>query len=251
MRIIYCGYGRAALECLYQLILNFDVKTSDIMVFTHNSPENKDFIDHLKNNKFTVSFDNINSSNSKIKDFCPDYLLSVYYRFIVNHTILSMVDNKAMNLHPSLLPAYRGTKSSVWALLNNEKYTGGSFHYMDDNIDTGNIILQKKIIILDNDTAYSIYHKIVSLFVVNFQIAFNLMINGYEGKKQHGEYSYFPRELPFGGKLELDKISFEEASRFIKAMFFPPYKGAVFKISNGLEVEINSIPELLNYMDKK
>ena len=47
-----------------------------------------------------------------------------------------------MNLHPSLLPKYKGSKSSVWALLNNEKQTGISFHLMTSDVDNGNIILQ-------------------------------------------------------------------------------------------------------------
>ena len=57
-----------------------------------------------------------------------------------------------MNSHPSLLPLYRGVKSSVWAILNGEKYTGISYHFMNDNIDDGKLILKRYI--SAEDTAF-------------------------------------------------------------------------------------------------
>ena len=44
MKVVYCGYGRAALECLYQLMCNFDVKASNLIVFTYDLESNKEFI---------------------------------------------------------------------------------------------------------------------------------------------------------------------------------------------------------------
>ena len=248
MRIIFCGYGRAALECLYQLTGNYDIKPSDIMVFTYDTSENEEFVNHLKVNNIRLTYDNVNSSLDLIREFCPDCVLSVYYRHILSIDILNIVNNKAMNLHPSLLPAYKGAKSSVWAILNNEKYTGVSFHYMDSGIDTGRIILQKEITIKEEDTAYSLYHKLIGVFSSNFCEAFDLLMADYNGMEQKGLSSYFSRKLPYGGEMEIKDLNLEDAWRFVRAMYFPPYKGAVFILKDGSKVEINSIESLHHYM---
>ena len=249
MKIVFCGYGRAALECFYQLTGSYDVKSSDIMVFTHDTSENEEFVKHLKVNNIRLAYDNINNSLDLIREFHPDYLLSVYYRHIVSIDILNIVNHKAMNLHPSLLPAYKGTKSSVWAILNNEKYTGVSFHYMDSSIDTGRIILKKKITIRKEDTAYSLYHKLISVFSSNFCKAFNLLIDDYDGMEQKGASSYYSRKLPYNGEIKIKDLNIESACRFVRAMYFPPYKGAVFILKDGSKVEVNSIENLHHYIE--
>ncbi len=250
MKIIYCGFGRAGLECYYQLMANFEVSNDDVMVFTHDSDENREFIHHLKINRIKYFFDSVNNHYDKLLEFQPDYLLSVYYRYIIKSEILSLTSYKAMNLHPSLLPAYRGTKSSVWALLNNEKATGASFHYINEKIDDGNIILQIKINILPTDTAFSLYNKLISIFVMHFKDAFFKVINHDEGTKQKGKVSYYKRELPFNGIKIFDEISYQEGMQFVKAMYFPPFKGAVFITKEMKEIEINTIEDLDQYKDK-
>jgi len=218
------------------------------MVFTHDTSENEGFVKHLKINNIRLTYKNVNSSLDLIREFCPDCLLSIYYRYIVSVDILNIVNHKAMNLHPSLLPAYKGTKSSVWAILNNEKYTGVSFHYMDTGIDTGRIILQKKIAIKEEDTAYSLYHKLIGVFSSNFCQAYDLLMAGYNGVEQKGLSSYYSRKLPYEGKMEIKDLKFDDAWRFVRAMYFPPYKGAVFILKDGSNVEIDSIESLCHYL---
>jgi len=247
MKIVFCGFGRAGLECFYQLINSLNVELENIVVFTHEAEENSEFITHLNNNNVTYFLDSVNKHYEYLYDFKVDLLLSVYYRFIIKSEILKLVKYKAMNLHPSLLPAYRGTKSSVWALLNKEKETGISFHYITEEVDDGNIILQKKIDILDNDTAYSLYNKLISVFIQNFPEALHRLLNNYVGKKQIGKVSYHKRELPFNGEKIFNEITYSEAKQFVKAMYFPPYKGAFFSSRNHEKVEVKTVKELDNY----
>ena len=54
MKIVYCGFGRAGLECLYQIINSMDLEISDIIVFTHDVDENREFISHLENNNINI-----------------------------------------------------------------------------------------------------------------------------------------------------------------------------------------------------
>ena len=65
------------------------------------------------------------------------------------------------NLHASLLPQYRGAAPINWALINGESETGVTTFYIDDKIDTGAIILQSKVSILEDDTAGSLHDKLM------------------------------------------------------------------------------------------
>jgi methionyl-tRNA formyltransferase len=152
-----------------------------------------------------------------------------------------------MNLHPSLLPAYRGAKSSVWALLNGERETGITFHYITELVDEGNIIFQEKIDILETDTAFSLYNKLISLFIYNFTNALTMLISNYSGEVQKGVASYYKRKLPFSGKKHFEKTTYDEAKKFVKAMYFPPYKGASFSSDKHETVEVKTIKDLKKY----
>jgi methionyl-tRNA formyltransferase len=247
MKIVYCGFGRAGLECFYQLVNSLNIEMCNVMVFTHDVEENREFITHLKNNNIVYFFDSINNRYEDLIGFKPYLLLSVYYRFIIKSEVLKLVNYRAMNLHPSILPAYRGTKSSVWTLINDEKETGISFHYITEVVDDGKIILQEKIDILETDTAYSLYNKLISLFVKNFPEALSRLINNDEGETQKGKVTYYKRELPFNGEKDFSTTTYEEAKRFVKAMYFPPYKGAFFSSIDHEKVEIRTVQELDSY----
>lgn len=247
MKIIYCCYGRAGIECFYQIVNTLNIKFDDIIVFTHDTNDNKDLISHLKHNKIKFFFDNINKKHRSLLKFNGDFLISVYYRYIINPKILKLINYKAMNLHPSLLPAYRGTKSSVWALINNEKMTGITFHYINKKIDEGKIILQKKIKIYEHDTAYSLYHKLISLFTKNFDKALIRLIKNYKGKKQKGKVSYYKRKLPFKGIRNFNEITYDEGKQFVKAMYFPGYDGALFKYKNLKKIQIRNVEDLKKF----
>lgn len=246
MKVVFCGFGRAGKECLMQLLLHAQIEASNILVYTHDTEENKDFVSFLHNLNITFKVSHINKDTAAIDHFKPDFLLSVYYRYIISDEILAKVSFRAMNLHPSLLPDYRGCFSSVWAILNGEKRTGVSFHYITSEIDGGNIILQKELPISKGDTAYSLYHKLISLFVQYFLEACNLLFSGNSGLKQleTGRRRYYSRELPFNGMLKASETEYDLAVRFFKAMYFPPFPNAVFEFEDLGSIEIKDIQQL-------
>lgn len=245
MKIIFCGFGRAGKECLLQLLISTK-KIEGIYVFTHNAPENNDFIEFLDSVKVEFTYTSINNCFDEINESGYTHLLSVYYRYIISDSILGVVKNKAMNLHPSLLPDYKGTFSSVWAILNAEKETGVSFHYMTSGVDEGNIILQQKLEIKPWDTAYSLYNKLISLFVKYFDEAFDLFIGEYTGAIQATAGSYYKRVLPYNGIVDASEVSFEFAKRFVRAMYFPPFPNAKIMIDDTV-IEIDSIDRLFEF----
>jgi methionyl-tRNA formyltransferase len=94
----------------------------------------------------------------KIKKFKPDFLIVVAFRMLPK-VIWSIPNLGTINLHASLLPNYRGAAPINWALINGEKYTGVTTFFIDDKIDTGDILLQKRIKINKSDNTV-IYHSI-------------------------------------------------------------------------------------------
>ena len=78
----------------------------------------------------------------------------------------------------------------------------------------------------------------------------DVVIDGYNGTEQLGLASYFSRNLPYNGKLNINEVSFEEALQFVKALYFPPYRGAIFVIDKNEEVEVKSIDDLIKIKEK-
>ena len=89
----------------------------------------------------------INSEYSlgKIKNLKPDLLISITGNQIFRKPLLDIPPLGTLNLHTALLPKYRGLMPSFWALKNEEKETGVSVFFVDEGIDSGPIIVQKKI----------------------------------------------------------------------------------------------------------
>ena len=80
---------------------------------------------------------------------------------ILSKDFIKKFNKKILNIHPSLLPKYKGLNTYQRALNNEEKYSGCSVHLVTSKIDSGKIILQKKVKINKNDTAKSLAKKIL------------------------------------------------------------------------------------------
>ena len=80
----------------------------------------------------------------KIKSINPDIIVVVAFRMIPK-SIWQIPKYGTINLHASLLPNYRGSAPINWAIINNENFTGVTTFFIDDKIDTGDILLQEKI----------------------------------------------------------------------------------------------------------
>ena len=96
---------------------------------------------------------------SKIKSLTPDLIIVVAFRMIPK-VIWEIPVSGSINLHASLLPNYRGAAPINWVIINNEKHTGVTTFYINDVIDSGDILLQKKVYIPKNETAGSLQEKL-------------------------------------------------------------------------------------------
>ena len=88
----------------------------------------------------------------KIRHFNPDLIFVHSYSMLLRPDILTIPKYGAVNIHYALLPKYRGANPVQWAMINGELETGVTMHYMDEGIDSGDIIAQRHVPIYINDT---------------------------------------------------------------------------------------------------
>ena len=80
---------------------------------------------------------------------------------ILTYSFIKSFKGKILNIHPSLLPQYKGLNTHQRAIDNNEKFAGCTVHYVNSKLDSGKIILQKKVKILKNDTSNKLSKKVL------------------------------------------------------------------------------------------
>jgi len=88
-----------------------------------------------------------------------DLLISHAFMRILPKTLFSAPKYGSINIHPSLLPKYRGPSPTEWVISKGEKVTGLTCHYIDEGIDTGDIIYQLDVPVEPNDTVGSIIER--------------------------------------------------------------------------------------------
>jgi len=130
-----------------------------IPVFTPRSPNDPEFVARL------ASFD-------------ADVFLSVWYRRILGENVLALPRIAALNLHGSLLPLYRGRAPVNWVLVNGETRTGVTLHHMTVEADAGDIVAQEPIDIHPDDTALSLYGRVVKAGVDLLLRAYPSVLDG-------------------------------------------------------------------------
>ena len=109
----------------------------------------------------------LNLNNSKylklIYNLEIDLIITIGFNQIIKKNLIEMPKYGCINVHPSLLPKFRGKSPVFWAFALGEVETGVTIHYIFEGMDTGDIILQKKIEITSSDTLHTLNYKILKL----------------------------------------------------------------------------------------
>ncbi len=99
----------------------------------------------------------------KIIDLKPDIIVVAAYGQILSREVLDAPKYGCINVHASLLPRYRGAAPIQWSIINGDEETGITIMKMDEGLDTGDIILQERIRISEDDTADSLFDRLAVL----------------------------------------------------------------------------------------
>lgn len=96
-----------------------------------------------------------------LKEKDVDLIILAGYMRMVGSSLLSAYSNRIINIHPSLLPSFPGLHGQKQALDYGVKITGATVHFVDEGCDTGPIILQAEVKVLENDTEESLSKRIL------------------------------------------------------------------------------------------
>ena len=98
---------------------------------------------------------------SELKKNKINFICLAGFMKIISKNFIKNFKGKILNIHPSLLPKYKGIDTHKRAIENNEKFSGCTVHYVTSKLDSGKIILQKKVRIKKNETQKSLAKKIL------------------------------------------------------------------------------------------
>jgi methionyl-tRNA formyltransferase len=158
---------------------------------------------------------NINSEDAivAISKDNPDLIVSLSASQIFSKKVIDLAQWAAINVHNAPLPKYQGLMPSFWVLLNGEKETATTVHLLDEKIDTGDIVLQKKTSISDDETLDSLIKKTKLLTVGTLLETFELF------KKYEGVPPTIPNKIEeatyFGFPTKADIKKFRQSGRKI------------------------------------
>lgn len=237
MKVIAFAYhnmGIAGLEALARH--GYDIAA----VFTHEDDLQEncwfDSVKEWANRRdlpvYTTEEINSPSWIEKISELKPDIIFSFYYRKMINSKILDIPKHGAFNLHGSLLPSYRGRCPANWVIINGEKLTGVTLHYMIEKPDAGDIVGQKEVPIDFTDTAKTLYGKLC--------LAATTLLNDLLPRMKNGDIprsnqnlaagSYYGGRKPEDGRIDWNK-SATDIYNLVRGVT-EPYPGAFALLEN-------------------
>lgn len=109
-----------------------------------------------------------------LKKHQVDLVILAGYMLLVGKGFVQTFPNRIMNIHPALLPSFPGTNGVADALTYGVKVSGVTVHFVDEDLDTGPIILQEAVPVLDNDTEENLHQRIHQIEYKLYPLAIKL-----------------------------------------------------------------------------
>ena len=152
----------------------------------------------------------------------PDFVFSFYFREMLTPGVLALARRGALNLHGSFLPRYRGRSPVNWVLVNGERETGVTLHYMDEKPDHGDVVAQRAVPIADDDTALTLTRKMGEAARVLLRDALPALLAGAASRtpQDHSRASYFGGRRPADGLIAWNR-SAREIYNLVRAVTHP------------------------------
>ncbi len=169
----------------------------------------------------------------------PDIICVVAYGKILPKEILEYPRLGCVNVHGSLLPKYRGAAPMQWAIINGEKKTGITTMFMDEGMDTGDMLLKEEIDITDLDDFQTIHDKLKVIGADLLIKTLDKIIDGsIKRQKQPSEYTLAPMINKDMTKIDFSKSSIE-IFNFVRGL--SPFPGTYMEDSDGNRYKIYKV----------
>ena len=236
MKVVFFGNHTVGIKSLETLLKHTDV--AGVVAHPFDPEDGKNYssvYDYALSKKLTAirGKPKENKVFDLVKKIKPDLIWVTDYRYLLPMELISESIKGGINLHPSLLPKYRGRASLNWAILNGEKEIGLTAHFLDKEADTGDIIKQEKIFLYKNENIGDVINKILPIYsTITKDVILKFKNNNIKRTPQDNTLaSYFPARKPKDGLIDWSK-SAEKIFNFVRSISHP-YPGAFSNTVNG------------------
>lgn len=141
---------------------------------------------------------------ARVAELRPDLILVVGWTRLLGPALLRMPRLGVVGFHASLLPRYRGRAPVNWALINGERETGNTMFFLDEGVDTGAVIAQRRIPITDGDDCSTLYEKVADSAVDMLVEHLPQLRSGTAPRvpQDHRRATVMPRRRPADGVID-------------------------------------------------
>jgi len=232
VRIVFVG---SVLSSYYALKAMLSYKENIVGVFGLNKIYSKRVSDYYPINEYaekndipSFTFRNINDEDTvkKIKKLNPDLIFVIGLSQIVSKEILDIPKFGCIGFHPTPLPKMRGRAAIPWMILLGVRESMATLFYMDENVDSGDIIAQEKYYIEETDYAIDVYNKVCIVLEKLIKENLPLLLNGkvHRVPQNQAEATYLAKRVPSDGLIDWNNDA-NSILRLIRAVS-KPYPGA-------------------------
>ena len=171
----------------------------------------------------------------EIKKLNPDVICVVAYGKILPKEIISIPRLGCINVHASLLPQYRGAAPIQWAVLNGDKTTGVTTMYMDEGMDTGDMILKQEVDIGEEETTGELWERLASIGANLLVETLKQIEKGIAPRQKQGEdFSLAPMLNKEMAKINWSAKTAQEIKNLVRGL--NPIMGA-YTFLNGKKIK--------------
>lgn len=176
-----------------------------------------------------LDFDNMNEPHivEQVRQVAPDYIFVIGWSQLLKDDLLSIPKIGCVGFHPTALPKGRGRAAIPWTILNQQPETGVTMMYLDDGVDSGDIVAQVKFPVAPDEVAQTLYDKACDGLRQMIRQIVPYMKAGQRipGTPQdHSQATYLAKRVPSDGWIDWEKPA-EDIERLIRAVG-KPYPGA-------------------------
>ena len=241
MRIVFIGSGELACPMLRALLDN----PADSMVAVVTQPDRpsgrrlhltpcpvKTFVTGRGLNVLSVENASAPDVVEKLSTLSPDLMVVVDFGQFLRKNVLALPKLGAINVHPSLLPKYRGAAPIQWAVANGETETGVTVLYVTEKMDAGDVVLQDAVSINDEDTTLTLEPKLAEVGARLLLNALDLIREGRVTRKPQDE-----SQVTFAHKLKKEdgRIDWPQSASVIRNRIrgFVPWPSCCCEVPDG------------------
>lgn len=225
--LVVCAYSDVGYKCLEWL---FDKGESVRLVFTHpDTPDEERWFGSVAEltkkrglEPRIVNDLNDPADEERIRALAPDFIFSFYFKKMIPDRVLALAKHGALNMHGSVLPAFRGRSPVNWAILKGATETGASLHYMTGKPDAGELVDQERVKIGPDDDILGVSRRVGDAAVTVLSRSLPKLKAGTAAKSPLAldKGSYFGGRKPEDGEIDWTKPA-KEIHDLVRAVSRP------------------------------